>query len=297
MNIYTHAGRFHADEVTAYTILSMCFSNLELHRLDDIDNLGTDGIVIDIGRRWDPENCKFDHHQGYFQRPNGIPYASAGMVWDHYARMAIASVLGDSQVETVYYSIKEKVDKGFIQGIDAHDAANTYRVEGYVGDDSVSVMTLSEMIAHLNCTDVFDHKAQMEYFYGSVMLIKRIIREKISQAYAQVKAVRYLKEEATHLGESKVIVLPELIRWKKAVHDNYPQALFVIMPSSHPGSSFSMLAVPVNPNSREVKIPIERLDGFEGFIHQGRWIAGSDSVDDLIKLAKSNINERRRFSE
>lgn len=297
MNIYTHAGRFHADEVTAYAILSMCFSALELHRLEDIDDLGTDGIVIDIGRRWDPEKGLFDHHQGYFQRPNGIPYASAGMVWDYYGLMAIYALLGGNLDDSVYYSIKDEVDKSFIQGIDAHDAANTYRVEGYVGDDSVSVMTLSEMIAHLNCTNVFDHKAQMEYFYDSVMLIKRIIREKISQAYAQVKAVEYLKEEATHLEESKVIVFSEVIRWKKAIHANYPEALFVIMPSSHPGSSFSMLAVPVDPNSREVKIPIERLDGFEGFIHQGRWIAGSDSVEDLIKLAKSNINERRRFSE
>lgn len=297
MNIYTHAGRFHADEVTAYAILSMCFSNLHLHRLGDIDNLGTDGIVIDIGRRWDPEKGLFDHHQGYFPRPNGIPHASAGMVWDYYGLMAVYALLGGSLEDSVYYSIKDEVDKSFIQGIDAHDAANTYRVEGYVGDVPVSVMTISHLIAQMNCEDVFDHEAQMEYFYNSAMIIKRIIRKEIRQAYDRVKAVQFLKDEATHLDCSKIIILPESVRWKKAVHDNYPQALFVIMPSSHPGSTFSMLAVPVDPDSREVKMPIERLDGFEGFIHQGKWIAGSDSVADLIKLAKNNINERRRFTE
>ena len=89
--------------------------------------------------------------------------------------------------------------------------------------------------------------------------------------------------------EGQVIILSEQLPWKEIVHEQHEDTLFVIAPSNHPGSKFSMVAVPVEPDSREVKVQIQRPEWFDGFIHQGKWIAGGNSVKELRQLAWFNI--------
>lgn len=48
-------------------------------------------------------------------------------------------------------------------------------------------------------------------------------------------------------SDGKLIILSEGLPWKEIVHVSCPNALFVISPSNHPGSLWSMVAVPVNP--------------------------------------------------
>jgi len=83
-----------------------------------------------------------------------------------------------------------------------------------------------------------------------------------------------------------VLELPKFVPWHEYDCANLPDVRFVLLPSAHPGSTHSLQAVPVEPGSRELKQPIERPAGYEGFIHEGKWIAGG-SRDQLLELASN----------
>lgn len=70
-NGFTHAGKFHADDVFATALLQIVRPDIKITRgfvvPDDFD-----GIVYDIGFGM------FDHHQEPREtRPNGVPYAAS----------------------------------------------------------------------------------------------------------------------------------------------------------------------------------------------------------------------------
>ena len=71
-NGFTHAGKFHADDVFATALLQILRPDIKITRgfvvPDDFD-----GIVYDIGFGM------FDHHQEPREyRANGVPYAAFG---------------------------------------------------------------------------------------------------------------------------------------------------------------------------------------------------------------------------
>ena len=80
-NAVTHSGVFHADEVLGTVILERAIGDLRIARVAEIPaSLADDVVIFDIG------NGEFDHHQpgGNGARDNGIPYASAGLLWKHF---------------------------------------------------------------------------------------------------------------------------------------------------------------------------------------------------------------------
>jgi uncharacterized UPF0160 family protein len=275
MKFYTHGGRHHADEVFAAAIAELAFpSELEIIRLEDINDIPDDGIVADIGRVYDPMANKFDHHQEIIPRDDGYPYASAGLVWRTYGHAAIKQLLGTNENTTDF--IHKYVDNALIKGIDAHDADNQYKVSSYSRAGSVKVMTLSEMMSK-----VFDDDFALAFRIAHLTMVKTI-----AAGYNLKRAQDTFEANHTKVTPH-IIVLSEHVPWRTIVHNRYPDVLYVITPSSHPGSKYSMMATTITPDSRECRKPIERIR-FDGFIHEGKWIAGHDELNKLIRLAKDN---------
>ena len=295
-NFYTHGGFFHADEVTAYAICNIANVVYHLHdglnRLTSLDNIPEDGIIADIGREYDPGSLKFDHHQGLmlrdFNQPGpGVPYASAGMIWNHFGMQCITNLMPQlaGQLSKVR-AIVQRVDETLMQGIDAHDADSGYQVTATCYAGKVRPVTISHIIAGMNTDDISNATEQDEAFISASDLMQLILKSHIRQAAKFMEACDMFDAVATIQGQ--VITLSEGLPWKEIVHERHPEALFVISPSNHPGNPWSMIAVPVDPESREVKQPIERPDWFAGFIHQGKWIAGGASPEELKKIAVFN---------
>src|ERR687885_1182144 len=86
MRVATHDGSFHADEVFAVAALSLLGEPLEVVRTRDEVAMAASDVRVDVGFAADPATGDFDHHQrgGAGERPNGIPYASFGLVWRHH---------------------------------------------------------------------------------------------------------------------------------------------------------------------------------------------------------------------
>jgi uncharacterized UPF0160 family protein len=136
--IITHSANFHADDVFAVAALVYMFEQegysqtakdpkkkikilrtLEPKKYED-----TADFIVDIGGKYDPKKGWLDHHQqnGAGARPNGIMYASTGLVWKEFGKKLTGSEYA-----------ADWVDRHMIQGIDAMDTG-TYPYEPIFGD-------------------------------------------------------------------------------------------------------------------------------------------------------------------
>src|SRR3954462_13168947 len=83
MKVATHSGSFHADAVFALATLGLLGDPLEVVRTRAPKGMAAGAVPIGVGFRSDPATGDFDPHQreGAGARPNGIRYASFGLVW------------------------------------------------------------------------------------------------------------------------------------------------------------------------------------------------------------------------
>lgn len=275
--IFTHRALFHADEVFACAIIKMINENVEIYRvsIEVAQSKKGAGIIIDTGGEYDTANCLFDHHQEFLTREDGFPYASAGLVWNHYGE-GIVNLDKD---------VANRVDEILIKGIDATDSDPNFSHTATCSAGDVRLMTLSGIISSFNTESVQDDEAQAVAFDRAIGFATMILEDAIKSAKKHVAGEREFK--AISIIEGEVLTLEKFVPWKEIVHNNYPQVKFVISPGTQ--SPYQLLGVPVEPQSRELKQPIERPDWFEGFIHGGKFIAGCDSLEQAQKLAKAQI--------
>jgi len=110
--IAVHDGNFHADDVFASAILKLIYPNAKIIRTRNKYRLDNADVRIDVGGKYNSKTGDYDHHQESFKekRDNGIPYASAGLIWKHFGRRLVKSDEGWQYIEDA-----------LIQPIDAHD--------------------------------------------------------------------------------------------------------------------------------------------------------------------------------
>ena len=149
-NGFTHAGKFHADDVFATALLQILRPDIRITRgfvvPDDFD-----GIVYDIGFGM------FDHHQEPREtRANGTPYAAFGLLW----RVLGPGLVGERQARLI--------DENFIQPLDLND--NT-------GEQN----SLCDAIGFFN--PVWDSKEDQDAcFFKAVAVAKQILENQIESA-------------------------------------------------------------------------------------------------------------------
>ena len=155
-NGFTHAGKFHADDVFATALLQILRPDIKITRgfvvPDDFD-----GIVYDIGFGM------FDHHQEPREyRANGVPYAAFGLLW----RVLGPGLVGERQARLI--------DENFIQPLDLND--NT-------GEQN----SLCDAIGFFN--PVWDSKEDQDAcFFQAVAVAKQILEHQIDAANAVNRA-------------------------------------------------------------------------------------------------------------
>jgi uncharacterized UPF0160 family protein len=285
---YTHAGRFHADEIGAFVILTMAGVCDKYERLTDLTNIPTDGIVGDIGRVYDPEKNLYDHHQAFYYRPDGGVYATMGMIWKDYGRMAIDRQLGGHMTPEQLDEYWQYVDVNFIQAIDANDADSDYYEEYHSTNGQVVGMSLSRVL------DTYNYHSPGEYFENqgflqAVAIMTNALSSVIGKASSLYHNKIIFKDQARFLENGRIVVVDATENFDELLIAEYPDVLFVVQESNHPGNTHALYAIRKQLDRRELRAPIERVGGFEEFIHLGKFVAGSNSKKKLIKLAKDNL--------
>jgi uncharacterized UPF0160 family protein len=297
MRIATHDGSFHADEVFAVATLQLLGAeepggagSVEVVRTRDRDLISGADLRVDVGFRDDPATGDFDHHQRSFDRarPNGVRYASFGLIWREFGARACA---GDEQVA-------EAVDATLVQSVDAADSGQ--RLSELIVDD-VHPMTVGSVIGGLNARwdETLTPAQEREQFEQALELARGVLSREIASVASARRAVRIVEEAIAAAGDPRLVALPVNAPWKRALVPAAPEALFVIYPKRQ---GFGLEGVPIELGTFELRrqLPAEWA-GLEGdelvavtgvedavFCHAKRFLVVARSrtgIEELARLA------------
>ena len=277
----THTGKFHADDVFSSALLRIANPKIRIVRVSEVPK-GFEGIVFDIGRG------EYDHHQENAEvRPNGVPYASFGLLWRQLGR----SLLEQSCPPDDAKAFAEAFDEHFIQPLDADDNTGC-------GNQ------LAGAIGAFNPSWDSERPAD-ECFDEAAAVAEKILRRQFERMFAEERA-KSLVEAALAAQQDGVVILPCYAPWKTALVPS--AARFVVYPSKRGG--FSAQVVPKKLGEEEAKCPfpvswagkeggeLEKLSGIKTlrFCHKGRFMAVAGTKEDAVlacriaeKIARQSV--------
>jgi uncharacterized UPF0160 family protein len=298
MKLVTHNGVFHADDVLACAILSYEFEfEIEIVRSRNSVSIETADILVDVGGEYNPVTLRFDHHQkgGAGARENGVPYASAGLVWLNYGPVICQKVLAGIELgDLEFHKISELVDKSLICGVDARDNG----MKTHYGINNAEVYSFSDLITAFNPNwftvqdfSIFNVAVDM----AKVFLVNEI-RRQAGSVLAEVEIIKMIEPQKG----KKIVLLEKYVPWSNILPVKAPETSYVVFPD--PTGSWRVQAVPkgVGKESFELKAPfpanwrgsskadLQNLTGVEDviFCHNAGFIMGTKTREGAISCAQ-----------
>jgi uncharacterized UPF0160 family protein len=231
VRVATHPGNFHADDVFAIAVLGLVHGPLDVVRTRDERLQRAADLRVDVGGRDDAAAGDFDHHQkgGAGERPNGVRYASFGLVWRAHGE----ALAGGAAAATA-------IDERLVQGVDANDTGQTISeplVEG------IRPMTVSGVIAALNPSwdEELTPDEEDARFAQAVELATGIVARELAGAAAFARAQQLVHDAIARAEDPRVIELASNMPWREPVVTGAPDALYVMYPKA---DGWGMQAVP-----------------------------------------------------
>lgn len=282
MQVATHSGPFHADDVMAWALVRTFFAaDATLVRTRDPARIAEADMVFDVGAVYDPDRLRFDHHQNSYTGP----LSSAGMVlaWleaQGHVAPSLAALLRDRLV-------------AYLDDVDNGRVAPDPRVPCFPS----IVDALNQPASSEEDHDVWFHRAAaVAEAYLSGLVAEH---DKIEEAAREIpKAMA----EAEADGRN-VLVLDRYLRWKPAYFAaggaDHPTE-YVLFPGTD--GSWRILAIPPEPASFDQKRPLpaewagltgadlEAVTGIPGsvFCHKNLFIAVFTTRDGAIEALRSS---------
>ena len=291
MRVATHNGTFHADEVFAIAALGLLPEPMEVIRTRDPELLAGADLRVDVGFRFEPAAGDFDHHQREFDevRPNGVGYASFGLVWREFGGRICD---GDEEVAAV-------VEETLVQSVDANDTGQRI-TESLI--EGVRPMSVNGVVGGFNARWDEDLTAAEERarFDAAVELAAGIIAREIASAASGRRAVRIVRDAiaaAAESGDARIVTLPDNVPWKQVVVTEAPEALLVIYPKRQ-GFGVETVPVALGTFDNRLDLPAEwaglenddlaRVTGVDDalFCHAKRFLAVARSREGVERLAE-----------
>lgn len=284
----THSGSFHADDVLAAAVLRLVNPSLPILRTRDREQLERADILFDVGRSYDRQTCRFDHHQPEYReaRDNGIPYSSFGLIWRELGEALCGSA-----------AAAFRVDRWLVQGVDAVDCGITLNREAALA----TVMNISSALGGFNpgWQDDTSAEARLEAFEHAVSFARAILRNTIREANSQENA-RALVARGVPLENGQVLVLEQDVPWKEVIlaSPEHERVLYIIAPDSQ--TKWHVCCVPDKSGSfnNRKSLPaawagldgedLDKVVGMPGcvFCHRGRFVAGHGTKEGAIAMAR-----------
>lgn len=238
INVCTHSGQFHCDEVMATAMLQELFPNkLNVIRTRDAAVIQTHqndprSMVIDVGHIYDPSRDCYDHHQtsftDTFTEKYDIPLSSCGLIYKHYGRQLIEHLLRvhfkdvictPERLDDIYF----RFYKHFVLSIDAGDNG-----VDYCDNKRYSPIILPSVVSSFNGANKDDHVAQLERFLEAVEYCRKTlitcavshIRHRLDY-YSGVSVFQEsLKENHQELTDLGILVLKQQIPIDQYLREN-----------------------------------------------------------------------------
>ena len=284
MNVVTHDGVFHSDDVFAGALVRRLWPEAAIVRTRKPELIALADLAFDVGAGM------YDHHQpgGNGVRGNGVPYASFGLLWRAYGW----SACGDDQ------KIADEVDRQLVQAVDAHD--NGYVLATPLYDDAKQY-TVSHLISNMNPS--WDEEQDFDARYHQAVALAALILDRvIVRARGVIRAKSEVRQAIADAIDPRVVVLPYFVPWQEALCEQSKDALLIVYPSV---GTWCVRVVPVTPGQPGARMPLpfawagldgEALRELTGvidatFAHRGRFIAGATTRNGALALAKLALGE------
>lgn len=299
--LVTHSGRFHADDLLAYGLLSTLFSEARLVRTRDsrlIDKLEGASIIFDVGDVFDVARRRFDHHQpGRALREDGVPYSSFGLVWQAYGRDFLRIVLpgADGDADEIH----DRACAGFVRDIDAGD-------NGQTGAEFAPLMhrlTLPLLLETLAPDlDAPDPEIEDAAFEAAAAIAKTLFIGTLKKIHREVVAETIVKNAIANRVHPNWIELPRMVPYLDTILASGEADIhYVIGPA--PGE-WQLCAVRVANDSFRCRKPLpEAWAGLRGaalqnvtgiqdarFCHTGRFIGIAETRSGAMSMLAQAID-------
>lgn len=298
--LITHSGSFHADEVCAAVILSRVFPNASVVRTRDeraIEDAASVSVIFDVGRAYDPQKNRFDHHmRGARAREDGTVYSSFGLIWDHFGREYLRAVgVEDEDVEAVW----TRFDSEFVLPVDQIDT-------GTLSPSKIGVaggITISALIATMNPPfDESTPKSQGAAFNLAMELAQAAVRARVTALAADVRADKGVEAAIRANGDVPVLVLPYSLDAQPTIDRlGARHVLAIVTPSSSGGWGVTVARTSANSYENVIDMPdawaglsgpeLEAVSGVPGatFCHSAKFYAAADTKEAALEMARITV--------
>jgi len=303
VNIATHDGTFHADEIFAFAAIP-CDKNII--RTRDPEKIRAADVRIDVGGAYDHEGLSYDHHQkcGSGVRENGVPYASFGLVWKHFGENYCSFRCADENVERV----AKLVDEELVQKIDAVDT-------GHLSNTNEGPYPLHYAISALNpmLGEAYSEAQRKRHaddaFKVAVDFAGKILSGVTSRCEEAIGAEDIVKRAVQNSESDNYLVLEKFCPWQKAVVDQGTSHKYVIFENQQ--GNFMLSSIPEKAgdwSAYRQSLPNEwrglsgaefqKATGIEDavFCHAAGFIAGAKTQEGAKSLAElaNNYSSQER---
>jgi uncharacterized UPF0160 family protein len=290
------------------------FQTATILRTRNPDYLAQCDIVVDVGAIFDSSTHRYDHHQrdftGTFSDAHKIKLSSAGLVYKHFGKRIIHSVLsgicsdvfGDELVGICYLKIYES----FIQHIDGIDNG----VEVSDGELNYDISTtLSARVGRLNPAWNEDQSASVtnSQFSKAMILTGSEFVDHVTDLVqrwwpARAGVIKGINSRLHVHPSGSLVVFDNACPWQSHLFDvekemQISPILYVIFPDS--GGSWRIQAVPQSLGSfhSRKKLPeawnglrddvLSETIGIDGciFVHATGFIGGAKTKESVLAMA------------
>ena len=183
VQLVTHNGQFHADEVTAVALLHLFdkinLSEVNITRTRDQLVIEQADIVLDVGELYDEQSLRFDHHQIV-----GGSVSSAGLVW--------------AWIKQSHSQEYPEID-ALIKAVDAHDC----------GLQMMPDFSFPHIIASYNNRDPFAETLQIIAFNKALAVALSLLQSLIEKQQQRLPALKRIEKAPVEIvGRQRVLMLP-----------------------------------------------------------------------------------------
>ena len=232
INLLTHSGTFHSDDIFSTALLNLYFKNKEpktkikCKRSMEQKDIDKADIVYDVGRIYNPKKLRFDHHQNDSKliRPNGIPYAAFGLVFKHFGPELI-SLISKNKNKKFIQDCFDIVEKKFIQHIDAMDnGTSTYK---RIFND-VDVATIDNYFQMCKVNIASEQPKEIDKKFFELVKFAESIIENIIHYSMNAKKEKDLAIKAYNKSKDKRVIICE--KYYNFNFNKFPEPLLVAYP-------------------------------------------------------------------